>query len=107
MTCSPWPKDAAFEGLPDHQALELAASVVRQVKLMHYRRLRAAHPDHSQQPRTSRHSRTKGPRGRLHAGLSLSWTLDHSQFAQIVAGAESQLRRRPEQESWRDLTVAF
>jgi predicted nuclease of predicted toxin-antitoxin system len=87
-------EDAAFEGLPDPQVLELAASEQRIL--------------------VTRNSRDFAPLARQwaeaersHAGIVLIWTLDHSQFAQIVAGIESQLRRQPSQELWRDLTVAF
>jgi hypothetical protein len=40
-------------------------------------------------------------------GLILIWTLDHSQFAEIVAGLERYLERWPEQGQWCDLAVAF
>ena len=45
--------------------------------------------------------------GRTHAGCILIWTLDHSQFTEIVAGIERLLAQRPRQEEWRDLTEAF
>jgi predicted nuclease of predicted toxin-antitoxin system len=45
--------------------------------------------------------------GRSHAGCILIWTLDHSRFAEIVAGIERLLAERPRQEDWRDLTEAF
>lgn len=45
--------------------------------------------------------------GRGHAGCILIWTLDHSRFAEIVAGVELLLARRPRQEDWRDLSEAF
>ncbi len=44
---------------------------------------------------------------RTHAGLILIWTLDHSQFAAIVAGVERLVAQRPEQEDWRDLVLAI
>ncbi len=44
---------------------------------------------------------------RSHAGCILIWTLDHGQFAEIVAGIERLLAQRPRQEDWRDLTEAF
>ncbi|SRR5712692_3173409 len=44
---------------------------------------------------------------RSHAGCLLIWTLDHSQFAEIVAGVERILAEIPRQEDWRDLTAAF
>jgi predicted nuclease of predicted toxin-antitoxin system len=87
-------EDAAYEGLPDPQVLELAASEGRVL--------------------ITRNSRDFAPiaRGwaeaqRPHAGLILIWTLDHHQFAAIVTGIEHQLDRWPSQEQWRDLTVAF
>ncbi len=87
-------EDAAFEGLPDPHVPEFAASEQRVL--------------------ITRNSRDFAPlarqwaeAGRSHAGIILIWTLDHSQFAEIVAGIERQLRQRPSQEQWRDLTVAF
>jgi predicted nuclease of predicted toxin-antitoxin system len=87
-------EDAAFEGLPDPQVLELAASEQRVL--------------------ITRNSRDFAPlarqwaeAGRSHAGIIPIWTLDHSQFAEIAAGIERQLQQRPSQEQWRDLTVAF
>ncbi len=87
-------EDAAFERLPDPQVLELAASEQRVL--------------------ITRNSRDFAPlarqwaeAGRSHAGIILIWTLDHSQFAEIRAGIERQLRQRPSQEQWRDITVAF
>lgn len=87
-------EDATFEGLPDPQVLELAASEQRVL--------------------ITRNSRDFAPlarqwaeAGRPHAGIILIWTLDHSQFAEILAGVERQLRQRPTQEQWRDITVAF
>ena len=44
---------------------------------------------------------------RHHAGMILIWTLDHSQFAEIVTGVERYLERWPEQGQWRDLVVAL
>ena len=35
------------------------------------------------------------------------WTLDHSQFAEIVAGVERNLERWPSHEQWHSFTVAF
>lgn len=85
---------ATFEGLPDPQVLELAASEQRVL--------------------ITRNSRDFAPlarqwaeAGRSHAGIVLIWTLDHSQFAEIVAGVERQLRQRPSQEQWLDITAAF
>ena len=87
-------EDSAFEGLPDPEVLALAASERRIL--------------------ITRNSRDFAPLARewaegrrSHAGLILIWTLDHSRFSEIVAGIELQLERRPAQEQWRDLTVAF
>lgn len=87
-------EDAAYEGLSDPHVLELAAAEQRIL--------------------ITRNSRDFAPLARqwaeaqrLHGGLILIWTLDHSQFAEIVAGVERQLAQRPTQEQWRDITVAF
>lgn len=87
-------EDAAYEGLPDPQVLELATAEQRIL--------------------ITRNSRDFAPLARQwaeaqrsHAGLMLIWTLDHSQFAAIAAGVERQLAQRPTQARWRDITVAF
>ncbi len=87
-------EDAAHEGLPDPQVLELAASERRVL--------------------ITRNSRDFAPlarqwaeAGRSHAGIILIWTLDHSQFAEILKGIQRLLRQRPTEEQWRDITVAF
>jgi predicted nuclease of predicted toxin-antitoxin system len=87
-------ENATFEGLADPQVLELAASERRVL--------------------ITRNSRDFAPlarqwaeAGRSHAGIILIWTLDHGQFAEIVAGVKRQLQQRPSQEQWRDITVAF
>ncbi len=87
-------EDVAFEGLPDPEVLALAASEERVL--------------------VTRNSRDFAPLAREwaeaqrpHAGLILIWTLDHSQFAEIVGAIERQLEQRPVQEQWRDITVAF
>lgn len=87
-------EDAAFEGLPDPQVLELAATDQR---LLVTRNSRDFAPL----------ARQWAEAGRSHAGIVLIWTLDHSQFAAIRAGIERQLRQRPSQDQWRDITVAF
>ena len=86
-------EDATFEGLPDPQVLELAASEQRVL--------------------ITRNSRDFAPlarqwaeAGRPHAGIILIWTLDHSQFGEIVAGVERVLGQWT-QEQWRDLVVAL
>jgi predicted nuclease of predicted toxin-antitoxin system len=87
-------EDSTFEGLADPQVLELAASEQRVL--------------------VTRNSRDFAPLARewaeaqrSHAGLILIWTLDHSQFTEIVAGIERQLDLWPWPERWRDLTVGF
>lgn len=87
-------EDAVYEGLPDPQVLELATAEQRIL--------------------ITRNSRDFAPLARQwaeaqrsHAGLILIWTLDHSQFAEMVAGIERQLAQRPKQEQWQDITVAF
>lgn len=87
-------EDATYEGLPDPQVLELAAAEQRIL--------------------ITRNSRDFAPLARQwaeaqrsHAGLILIWTLDHSQFAKIVAGVERQLQQRPLQDQWIEVTVAF
>jgi hypothetical protein len=87
-------EDASYEGLPDPQVLELAATEQRIL--------------------ITRNSRDFAPLARQwaeaqrqHAGLILIWTLDHSQFNGIVAGIERRLAQRPIQQQWQDITVAF
>ncbi len=87
-------EDVTFEGLPDPQVLELAASEQRVL--------------------ITRNSRDFAPLARQwaeaqrpHAGIILIWTLDHSQFAEIIAGVERQLRQRPSQAQWCDITIAL
>lgn len=87
-------ENLVYEGLPDPQVLELAAAERRIL--------------------ITRNSRDFAPLARQwaeaqrsHAGLILIWTLDHSRFAEIVAGVERQLAQRPTQNRWRDITVAF
>ena len=45
--------------------------------------------------------------GRSHAGLILIWTLDHDQFADIVAGIVRCLERYPQENDWTDVVVAI
>jgi predicted nuclease of predicted toxin-antitoxin system len=84
----------AYEGLSDPEVLALATSEGRVL--------------------ITRNSRDFAPIARewaeaqrSHPGLILIWTLDHSQFAEIVAGVEHQLHLWPSQDQWRELTVAF
>jgi len=83
----------AFEGLDDPEVLTLAANEQRIL--------------------VTRNSRDFAPilrewaeSGRNHAGRILIWSLDHSQFAAIVAGVQTLLAQRPDPDSWREITVA-
>jgi predicted nuclease of predicted toxin-antitoxin system len=87
-------EDATFEGLPDPQVLELAATEQRVL--------------------VTRNSRDFAPLARQwaegkrsHSGIILIWTLDHSQFAEITSGIQRQLQQRTTPEQWRDVTIAF
>jgi hypothetical protein len=87
-------EDASLEGLPDPAVLELASTETRVL--------------------ITRNSRDFAPLARQwaeaqrsHAGLILIWTLDHHQFAEIVAGVERLIAQWPEQEQWRDMVVAL
>jgi predicted nuclease of predicted toxin-antitoxin system len=87
-------EDASYDGLPDPQVLELAAA---QQRILITRNSRDFAPL----------ARQWAEAQRSHAGLMLIWTLDHSQFSEIVAGVERQLSQRPTREQWQDITVAF
>lgn len=87
-------EEAALEGLDDPDVLLLAAQEGRIL--------------------VTRNSRDFAPilrewaeGGRSHAGCILIWTLDHSRFAEIVAGVESLLAERPRQEDWREIVLAI
>jgi predicted nuclease of predicted toxin-antitoxin system len=87
-------EDAAYEGLSDPQALELAAAE---------RRILITRNSRDFAPLARQWAEAQQP----HAGLILIWTLDHSQFAEIVAGVERQLAQHPTQEQWQGITAAF
>jgi predicted nuclease of predicted toxin-antitoxin system len=87
-------EDATFEGLPDQQVLELASSQQRVLITPNSRDFAPL-------------ARQWAEAARPHAGIILIWTLDHSQFAKIPVGVERQLRQRPSQEQWREITIAF
>jgi len=87
-------ESAMYEGLPDPQVLELATSEGRVLMTRNS-------PDFAPLAREWAEAQ------RSHAGLILIWTLDHSQFAAILAGIEHQLSRWPHQEQWIGLTVAI
>lgn len=87
-------EDAAYEGLSDPQVLELASTEKR---ILITRNSRDFAPI----------AREWAEAQRPHSGVILIWTLDHSQFAAIVAGIQRQLDLWPSQAQWTDLTVAF
>lgn len=87
-------EDAAFEGLADPAVLELAAS---QNRVLITRNSRDFAPL----------AREWAEAQRPHAGMILIWTLDHSQFAKIVAGIQRCLGQLPKQRDWPDLVVAL
>jgi predicted nuclease of predicted toxin-antitoxin system len=87
-------EEPALEGLDDPVVLELAAGENR---VLITRNCRDFAPL----------ARECAEAQRSHAGIILIWTLDHSQFRQIVEGIERCLHQRPKQEDWRDLVVAF
>jgi uncharacterized protein with PIN domain len=87
-------EDRALEGLDDPDVLRLAAEDDRIL--------------------VTRNSRDVAPlvrewaeAGRSHAGVILIWTLDHDQFADIVAAIERHLARYPTQKNWAELVVAI
>ena len=86
-------EDASLEGLDDPLVLELAA-VQERVLVTRNSRLRAA-------------GAAVGGAQRTHSGVILIWTLDHSQFGEIVAGVERLIGQRPTHEQWRDLVMAL
>ena len=87
-------EDAVFEGLSDPQVLELAAAENRILITRNSRDFAPLTREWAEARRT-------------HAGVILIWTLDHSQFAQILAAVEQQLKLRPSQAAWRDIAAAF
>jgi hypothetical protein len=44
---------------------------------------------------------------RSHAGCVLIWTLRHDEFGPILRGLRELMTQRPDQEAWRDLSVAL
>ena len=87
-------EDPTLEGLDDPAVLELATS---QNSVLITRNSRDFAPL----------AREWAEAQRPHAGIILIWTLDHSQFTQIVEGIERHFQRKPKQEDWRELVVAF
>jgi predicted nuclease of predicted toxin-antitoxin system len=86
--------DAAYEGLADPGVLELAAAEERVLITRNSRDFTPLAREWAEAQRT-------------HAGMILIWTLDHSQFAPIIAGVERILDRWPRQDQWRDLVLAL
>jgi uncharacterized protein with PIN domain len=87
-------QDASAQGLPDEQVLELAVAEQRILVTRNGRHF---------QPLL----RDRAEAGRAHAGAILIWTLDHAEFAAIVAGVERLLELYPAEGDWADLVVAF
>jgi len=87
-------QDASLEGLDDPLVLELAAAQQRVLITRNSRDFAPLAREWAEAQRT-------------HCGLILIWTLDHHQFAQIVAGIERLIGQWPTQEHWRDLVIAL
>jgi predicted nuclease of predicted toxin-antitoxin system len=88
-------QDASYEGLADPAVvLDLAAT---QGRVMITRNSRDFAPL----------AREWAEAQRMHAGMILIWTLDHSQVGAIVDGVQTLLAERPEQQQWRDLVLAI
>jgi hypothetical protein len=87
-------EDRAFEGLSDLQVMELAAAE---------RRVLVTRNSRDFAPIAREWAEAQRP----HAGVILIWTLDHSQFSEIVAGVERYLGRFPASAQWLGLVVAF
>lgn len=86
--------DPTFEGLDDQHVLELATE---QERILITRNSRDFAPI----------AREWSEAQRSHAGIILIWTLDHGQFAAIVAGVLALLEQYPEQAQWHDLVLAI
>jgi predicted nuclease of predicted toxin-antitoxin system len=87
-------EDASLEGLDDPLVLELAAAQKRVLITRNSRDFAPLAREWAEAQRT-------------HCGVILIWTLDHSQFAKIVAGIERLIAQRPTHEHWRDLVLAL
>jgi predicted nuclease of predicted toxin-antitoxin system len=86
--------EARLEALDDPLVLELAASEARVLITRNSRDFAPLAREWAEARRT-------------HGGIILIWTLDHSQFVEIIAGVERYLGLYPEQDRWRDLVVAL
>jgi predicted nuclease of predicted toxin-antitoxin system len=87
-------EDASLEGLDDPLVLELAAVQERVLVTRNSRDFAPLAREWAEAQRT-------------HSGMILIWTLDHSQFGEIVAGVERLIRQWPTHEQWRGLVVAL
>jgi predicted nuclease of predicted toxin-antitoxin system len=87
-------EDASLEGLDDPLVLELAAAQERVLVTRNSRDFAPLAREWAEAQRT-------------HSGMILIWTLNHSQFGQIVAGVERLIGQWPTHEQWRDLVVAL
>jgi len=87
-------EETALEGLDDPEVLTLAAS---QERILVTRNSRDFAPILREWAESGRH----------HAGCILIWSLDHSQFAEIVAGVQHLLAQWPDPDAWREIAVAF
>jgi predicted nuclease of predicted toxin-antitoxin system len=86
-------EDAMLEGLDDPLVVQLA---VEQGRVLVTRKSRDFAPL----------AREWAEAQRIHAGMILIWTLDHSQFGEIVAGVDRLLNQWTA-EQWCDLVVAL
>jgi hypothetical protein len=86
--------DAKLGTLDDPQVLELAAEEGR---ILITRNGRDLAPLLREWATSDRH----------HSGCILIWTLGHHQFGPIIQGVVQLLRDHPDEESWRDRTVAL
>jgi len=87
-------EETALEGLDDPEVLTLAAS---QERILVTRNSRDFAPILREWAESGRH----------HAGCILIWSLDHSQFTEIVAGVQHLLAQWPDPDAWREIAVAF
>lgn len=86
--------EPAFEGLDDPEVLRLAT---RERRILVTRNSRDFAPI----------LREWAEAGRTHAGCILIWTIDGSQFSEIVAGIQALLAQRPDQDDWQEIAVAL
>lgn len=87
-------EEQTLEGLDDPQVLALAAAE---------RRILITRNSRDFAPLLREWAEAR----RLHGGCILIWTLDHSQFTEIVAGGERLLADRPRAEQWQAISLAI